>query len=262
LASEVYAGALGRCRGYAGELLKRGLDGVNLFVGVLGCVLSEFTGYSAIHGVRSVEHLVRDYVYPATAEAIAGALAGVEAEARFSPPVLFYLLAKTLIEPRPRQATRVMDRSTLSILAIGTRSDVSELRGRLRLVERDGERFRLLEPPRGRREPIESIRAVLEDRGVSVDRPIIRSSVDVLHILEYYSLTLLQSELARRTEDLRARHPAFYDEAVKLASILSKLLRPGDPERELASRVSRLQSQSGPGRGLDAYLGGGLPWVS
>ena len=262
LASEVYARALSRCRGYAGELLKRGLDGVNLFVGVLGCVLSEFTGYSVIHGVRGVEHLVRDYVYPATAEAIAGALAGVEAEARFSPPVLFYLLAKTLIEPRPRQATRVMDRSTLTILAIGTRSDVSELRGRLRLVEQDGERFRLLEPPRGRRELIESIRAVLEARGVSVDRPILRSSVDVLHILEYYSLTLPQGELARRTEDLRARHPAFYDEAVRLASILSRLLRPGDPERELASRVSRSQSQPGPGRGLDTYLGGGLPWVS
>ena len=262
LASEVYARALGRCRGYAGELLKRGLDGVNLFVGVLGCVLSEFTGYSVIHGVRGVEHLVRDYVYPATAEAVAGALAGVEAEARFSPPALFYLLAKTLIEPRPRQATRVMDRSTLTILAIGTRSDVSELRGRLRLVEQDGERFRLLEPLRGRRELIESIRAVLEARGVSVDRPIIRSSVDVLHILEYYSLTLPQSELARRAEDLRARHPAFYDEAVRLASILSRLLRPGDPERELASRVSRSLSQSGPGRGLDAYLGGGLPWVS
>jgi putative DNA methylase len=269
LASEVYARALGRCRGYAGELLKRGLDGVNLFVGVLGCVLSEFTGYSAIHGVRGVEHLVRDYVYPATAEAIAGALAGVEAEARFSPPALFYLLAKTLIEPRPRQATRVMDRSTLSILAIGTRSDMSELRGRLRLVEQDGERFRLLEPPRGRREPIESIRAVLEDRGViqeargvSVDRPIIRSSVDVLHVLEYYSLTLPQSELAKRAEDLRARHPAFYDEAFRLANVLSKLLKPGDPERELASRVSRSLSQPGPGRGLDAYLGGGLPWVS
>jgi putative DNA methylase len=262
LASEVYARALSRCRGYAGELLKRGLDGVNLFVGVLGCVLSEFTGYSVIHGVRGVEHLVRDYVYPATAEAVAGALAGVEAEARFSPPALFYLLAKTLIEPRPRQATRVMDRSTLTILAIGTRSDVSELRGRLRLVEQDGERFRLLEPLRGRRELIESIRAVLEARNVSVDRPIIRSSVDVLHILEYYSLTLPQSELARRAEDLRARHPAFYDEAVRLASILSRLLRPGDPERELASRVSRFQSQPGPGRGLDAYLGGGLPWVS
>jgi len=155
-----------------------------------------------------------------------------------------------------------MDRSTLSILAIGTRSDVSELRDRLRLVERDGERFRLLEPPRGRREPLESIRAVLEDRGVSVDRPIIRSSVDVLHILEYYSLTLPQSELARRAEDLKARHPAFYDEAFRLANVLSKLLRPGDPERELASRVSRSQSQPGPGRGLDAYLGGGLPWVS
>jgi putative DNA methylase len=269
LASEVYARALNRCKGYAGELLKRGLDGVNLFVGVLGCVLSEFTGYTVIHGVRGVEHLVRDYVYPATAEAIAGALAGVEAEARFSPPALFYILAKTLIEPRPRQATRVMDRSTLSILAIGTRSDVGELRGRLRLVEQDGERFRLLEPPRGRRELIESIRAVLEARGViqeargvSVDRPIIRSSVDVLHVLEYYSLTLPQSELARRAEDLRARHPAFYDEAVRLASILSKLLRPGDPERELASRVSRSQSQSGLGRGLDAYLGGGVPWVS
>jgi putative DNA methylase len=155
-----------------------------------------------------------------------------------------------------------MDRSTLSILAIGTRSDVSELRGRLRLVERDGERFRLLEPPRGRRDLIESIRAVLEARGVSVDRPIIRSSVDVLHILEYYSLTLPQGELARRTEDLRAGHPAFYDEAVRLANVLSKLLRPGDPERELASRVSKSQSQSGLGRGLDAYLGGGLPWVS
>jgi len=254
LASEAYARALRKCKSYAGELLKRGLEGVNLFVGVLGCVLSEFTKYKIIHGVRILETLVREYVYPATAEAIAKALAGVEAETKFSSPSLFYLLAKTLIEPRPRQITRVMDRSTLTILAIGTRSDMDELRGRLMLVKQDDDKFRLLEPPRGKRELMESARAVLDSRRVSIENPVIRSPVDILHLLEYYSLTLPQNELLRKVEELRLKYPSFYEEALRLARILSKLLKPIDPEQYLASKVSG--SLTHVSLGLDYYLRG------
>jgi putative DNA methylase len=234
LAEEVYSGAVKGCTGYADNLYRSGLRGVDLFVGVLGCVLSEFTRYERVVGADSVRDLVERYVYPATAEAIARMLGG-EASARLRDPSMFYLLAKVLVDRRARQRRRSLDRSSVNILAIGTRVSLDEL-ARQSIVRRSGEGFELVEPAWGQ-DPIRSLREVLEDRGIDLRNPSPRNPVDLLHIMEYYSSTLPSSELSSRLEELRSRYPSLYEEALSLARLISRLIGDMDPEAELAGKL-------------------------
>jgi putative DNA methylase len=234
LAEEVFSRAVEGCTGYADNLYRSGLRGVDLFVGVLGCVLSEFTKYERVVGVDSVRDLVERYVYPATAEAIARMLGG-EASARLRGSSIFYLLAKVLVDRRARQRRRSLDRSSVNILAIGTRVSLDEL-ARQSIVRRSGEGFELVEPAWGQ-DPIRSLREVLEDRGIDLRSPSPRNPVDLLHIMEYYSSTLPSSELSSRLEELRSRYPSLYEEALSLARLISRLIGDMDPEAELAGKL-------------------------
>ncbi|MGC9106773.1 MAG: DUF1156 domain-containing protein [Infirmifilum sp.] len=234
LAEEVYWRAVEGCTGYAGDLYRSGLRDVDLFVGVLGCVLSEFTRYERVIGADSVKALVERYVYPATAEAIARMLGG-EASARLRGSSLFYLLAKVLVDIRARQRRRSLDRSSVNILAIGTRVSLEELARQL-IIRRDGEGFELLEPAWGQ-DPIRSLREVLEERGIDPRNPSPRNAVDLLHIMEYYSSTLPSSELSGRVEELRSRYPSLYEETISLARLISRVLEKVDPEAELAGKL-------------------------
>jgi putative DNA methylase len=234
LAEEVFSRTVEGCTGYADNLYRSGLRGVDLFVGVLGCVLSEFTRYERVVGADSVRDLVERYVYPATAEAIARMLGG-EASARLRGPSMFYLLAKVLVDRRARQRRRSLDRSSVNILAIGTRVSLDEL-ARQSIVRRSGEGFELVEPAWGQ-DPIRSLREVLEDRGIDLRNPSPRNPVDLLHIMEYYSSTLPSSELSSRLEELRSRYPSLYEEALSLARLISRLIGDMDPEAELAGKL-------------------------
>jgi putative DNA methylase len=234
LAEEVFSRAVEGCTGYADNLYRSGLRGVDLFVGVLGCVLSGFTRYERVVGTDSVRDLVERYVYPATAEAIARMLGG-EASARLRGPSMFYLLAKVLVDRRARQRRRSLDRSSVNILAIGTRVSLDEL-ARQSIVRRSGEGFELVEPAWGQ-DPIRSLREVLEDRGIDLRNPSPRNPVDLLHIMEYYSSTLPSSELSSRLEELRSRYPSLYEEALSLARLISRLIGDMDPEAELAGKL-------------------------
>ncbi len=253
LAGEAYSKALDECTGYASTLLKKGFDGVNLFVGVLGCVLSVFTRYERVVGVKNTKELVEEYVYPATAEAIARALGGGELAGRLSGASLFYLLGKVLIARRPRQVQRTLDRSTMAIMAIGTRNEVRKLKD-FGLVEQERDKFRLLEPAWGQRDLARAVRSALDKRGVNPKNLVARTAIDTLHLLEYYAVTLPKSEFTKKVEELRAKYPSLYEEALGLARLLAEVLPPNDPEREL---VNRVVSMLAPGQaGLDKWLRG------
>ena len=254
LAGEVYSEALDKCTEYASTLLKNGLDGVNLFVGVLGCMLSVFTRYEKIVGVRSTKELVEEYIYPATVEAIARALGGSELTGRLSNTSLFYLLGKVLIARRPRQVRRALDRSTMAILAIGTRNEVKKLK-ELELVEQEGDKFSLLEPAWDQHDLVHTARSALEKRGVNPRNPIIRTAVDLLHLLEYYAVSLPKGEFTRKVEDLRSRYPALYEEALAMVRLLVEVPPSNDPERELANNIVDVLALSQ--AGLDKWLRGG-----
>ncbi|MCC6023569.1 MAG: DUF1156 domain-containing protein, partial [Thaumarchaeota archaeon] len=232
LADEVYARAVEVCSEIAGRYRRAGYEGVNLFVSTLGCVLSQFTQYRRVVGVGGLEELVRGYIYPATAAAIARALAG--AEARLSPTSEFYALAKVLVD-RGRRLRRRLDRSTAVILAIGTRTDLDRLRA-LRIVDRADGDLVLLEP-QSLRDARTAIEELLRERGLNPQATTFNTAVDVLHVLESLALVMRREELRRRVDELRSRNPVLVDEALDLARVLATTLPENDVERGLVLRV-------------------------
>jgi putative DNA methylase len=256
LLDDVYAKAVEECSKNAQEYRKVGLEGVNLFVAVLGKVLSQFTQYERLIGLKissrgQVKELVEKYIYPATAEAIARSYGAVGA--RLSPTSMFYLLAKTLVGRRPRQARRVLDRTTAIILSIGTRSDLEKLRSQ-RIILRDGEGHSLLEPRWGMRSLRDSIEDTLTARNLNPREPSIATAIDTLHLLEYYVVTMPKEEFKRRADEIRGKVPALFDEAVALIRILASGLPAEDPERELTKQVMEGLGISTPGT-LDLLVG-------
>ncbi|MCW1302718.1 MAG: DUF1156 domain-containing protein, partial [Candidatus Rehaiarchaeum fermentans] len=141
LVNNVYLNAVNECSEKAKKFELRGLD---LFVSTLGCTLSHFTQYKNFVGVVSKEDkedskrdkadkksyitiLVEDYIYLATAEAILNAIGASSSESKLSSYSKFYLLSKVLIDKKNNTIRRSMDRNTLVLLSIGTRSNISEL---------------------------------------------------------------------------------------------------------------------------------------
>jgi putative DNA methylase len=232
LADEVYARVVEVCSEEATKYRKQGYSGVNLFVAVLGCALSQFTQYKRIVGVKSIDDLVTKYIYPATAAAIARSLTGVEA--RLSPASQFYLLAKVLID-RGRRQRRRLDRTSAIILSIGTRSNINELQI-LRVVEKANSDLVLLEPAHSR-DARGSIEELLREKNLSPQTIAFRTAVDALHVLEYLALVMTKDELRKRVDELRARNGALIDEAIELAKILAAALPEEEVERSLAQRL-------------------------
>ncbi len=238
---EVYAKAVEQCSRDALEYRKMGFEGINLFVAVLGRVLSVFTSYERLVGVKPsnnksyVGELVEKYIYPATVEAIARTFGATGT--RFSPTSMFYLLSKVLIGRRPRQARRVLDSNSAIILSIGTRCDLDELeKQRIVVRERRGgeEIYILMEPRWGAREAKEAISDTLIARKMGSR---ITSAIDVLHLLEYHAVTLPKEEFKRKAEELKSKAPALYEEAIALAKVLERSLRPEDPEKAPVTEV-------------------------
>lgn len=255
LLDDVYAKAVEACSRDAYDYRRAGFDGVNLFVAVLGKVLSQFTQYERLIGLKAaggspVKELVENYIYPATAEAIARSYGAVGA--RLSPTSMFYLLGKVLVGRRPRQMRRVLDRTTAIILSIGTRSDLDRLRSQ-NIILRDGERLILLEPRWGVRSLREAVEDALTVRNLDPRKLNVVTAIDVLHLLEYYAVTLPKEEFRRKVDEVRGKVPALFDEATALARILASGLPAEDPERELAKQVLDALGAMAPGA-LDSFV--------
>jgi putative DNA methylase len=255
LLDDVYARAVETCSNGAYDYRKAGFEGVNLFVAVLGKVLSQFTRYERLIGLKTtnkspIKELVENYIYPATAEAIARSYGA--AGAKLSPASMFYLLAKVLVGRRPRQVRRILDRTTAVILSIGTRSDLENLKSQ-NILLRDGERHILLEPRWGARNSREAIEDALTAKNLNPREPRIATAVDVLHLLEYCAIALPKEEFRRRADEIRGRTPALFDEATALARVLASGLPAEDPERELAKQVMDALGVAAPGT-LDLFV--------
>jgi len=255
LLDDVYAKAVEACSRDAYDYRRAGFDGVNLFVAVLGKVLSQFTQYERLIGLKAagespVKELVENYIYPATAEAIARSYGATGA--RLSSTSMFYLLGKVLVGRRPRQMRRVLDRTTAIILSIGTRSDLDRLRSQ-NIILRDGERLILLEPRWGVRSLREAVEDALTVRNLDPRKLNAVTAIDVLHLLEYYAATLPKEEFRRKVDEVRGKVPALFDEATALARILASGLPPEDPERELTKQVLEALGATAPGA-LDSFV--------
>jgi putative DNA methylase len=242
LLDDVYARVVETCSKDAYDYRRAGFDGISLFVAVLGKVLSQFTQYEHLIGLKTsggspIKELVEIYIYPATAESIARSYGAIGA--KLGPTSMFYLLGKVLVERRLRQIRRVLDRTTAIILSIGTRSDLESLRSQNVILrdENNEEMHILLEPRRGTSSLREAIEDTLTARNLDPRKLSVATAIDVLHLLEYYVITLPKEEFRKRADEIKGKTPALFDEAIALARILASSLPVEDPEKELAKQV-------------------------
>jgi len=226
-------------------LLKNGYRSINLFIGTLSAILTTYTQYQKLIGLEEqstetlVENLVRNYIYPATALALARALtvyAGREPtkETLRDNTSIFYLLSKILFPRSPRAGRRAIDRSSLTMLSIGTRIEYKTLLD-LKIIEKKDSRFYLHEP---QSKDLTKLSNFLRKRELDPNQPIIKKPVDALHIVEYYVAAYPQKTYQNKLTQLRTEYPSQVEEALILAKILYRLLPKIEPEYKLIERIA------------------------
>jgi putative DNA methylase len=70
-----------------------------------------------------------------------------------------------------------------------------------------------------------------------VVEPLIRCTVDALHLIEYYAVTYSRDEFGRRLEELRGKYPSHVAEALSMAKIMARVLPVEDVEKTLCERI-------------------------
>jgi len=241
LVGDVYSSAVKTGADWTIRLLENNYRGINLFYGVMGRVLEVFTSYEDVVGSRGsigVPELIKDYIYPATVDSIVRGLSRYigsgEAGSRVSSSEgMFYLIAKVLFWGGSG-SKRVLDRSSFSILVIGTRVDRDKIIKTYRVVEKKDSKFYLVEP--ASTDP-DSLFRLLKQRRIDPSNPRVSNSVDVLHLLEYWVVRYPSSTFMERYEALRSAYPAFVEEAISMAEVFSKLLQDKDPEKVLCNKI-------------------------
>jgi len=233
----LYEKAIRRATSAALNLIRSGRTGSDLFVGTMASILSTFTRYEKLYGptgLLNVKNLVTEYVYPATAKALAMALgkfAGSPGEVK-RPESLFYLIIKALF-PKMGKAKRKLDRTNVALISIGTKADINDLQ-KFRILYREKENFYLEELATEDRKSFEEI---LRRKGISPTKPVIESAIDALHLLEYYSVTLPLNLFLTKFSQLKEEYSSEVEEAINIAAILAKVLPSTDPEKKACEEI-------------------------
>ncbi len=234
-ASELYERMIDSSANRATEMLDRGVIGADLLVSSLAAALSAATRFEEVIDIGKLDtyELVDKYVYPAT---MLGIVRGVSRKSGLkdgvsSPESMFYLIVKVLLRGLKRKKLSSND---ARIIALGTSVDLKKLIDRSKILSREKSELSLLDPTSTERGGLERF---LLRRGLEPNNPVIRNSVDALHLLEYYSVAYSGREFKDRLEELRTDHPREVQEAISMAKILASVLPTTDPEGELASRV-------------------------
>ena len=211
------------------------------YIEVLGKVLSVFTQYEKILGLRgegidAVKDLVTNYVFPTTAQAIIEGLSKGIGVRISDPYTVYYVLVKLLIPPSTK-GVRKLDSNTLTFLNISSGSlDVKDLqsKGVIR-VEGKNNTIALVEPEQNK-DIIAALEQLPEVKMVLQGNYNFSNPVQVFHYLEYVSLKY-SDKLKDEIEKLRER-TRFVDEALAIAKVFARVLPDNDIEKEPSKRLS------------------------
>ena len=211
------------------------------YIEVLGKVLSVFTRYEKILGLRgegidAVEDLVTNYVFPTTAQAIIEGLSKGIGVRISDPYTVYYVLVKLLIPPSTK-GVRKLDSNTLTFLNISSGSlDVKDLqsKGVVRVEGKDNT-IALVEPEQNK-DIIAALEQLPEVKMALQGNYNFSNPVQVFHYLEYVSLKY-SDKLKDEIEKLRER-TRFVDEALAIAKVFARVLPDNDIEKEPSKRLS------------------------
>ncbi|MFA4719500.1 DUF1156 domain-containing protein [Pyrococcus kukulkanii] len=201
--------------------IKHGYKGLDLLYGVMASILEEVTKYSEVtspKGPLSTKEILERHVYPATIKGIVEAMAEAKGEIR-SSEALFYSAYKILFGNASLGANDII------LLNLATFTDAKSLvrNGILKQVSSSSKKeFKLYSPDLLGEKAfnVKEFQKFLKDKGLNPQDPNPKSAVDVLHLLEYYSL-LGRDVLKEKVEVLRKRHASWVDEAIAMATLVS-----------------------------------------
>jgi len=214
------------------------------YIEVLGKVLSVFTRYEKILGLRgegiaAVEDLVTNYVFPTTAQAIIEGLSKGTGVRISDPYTVYYVLVKLLIPP-PTRGVRKLDSNTLTFLNISSGSlNAKDLQSKgvvkVVKVKGKGNSIALAEPEQDK-DIIVALEQLPEVKMALQGNYNFSNPVQVFHYLEYVSLKY-SDRLKDEIEKLRER-TRFVDEALAIAKVFARVLPDNDIEKEPSKRLS------------------------
>ncbi|ADT84830.1 DUF1156 domain-containing protein [Thermococcus barophilus] len=222
----------------ARQLLAHGYTGLDLLYGVIASALSVITEYEEVqrYGTKlPVLEILEKYVYPASAQAIAKALAQEVHGRVSSKEALFYLLAKLLFGKAKVSSNDVV------LLSIATETNSRELiSSKILLEKKEGSsKYYQLNSPQS--DNLTKLEAFLKSRGIDIANPKPKNAIDALHLLEYYAKRHPKSEFRRRYDELKQKYQSLVEEATNLALIftsMAKNLRWDDVEFKLAENIA------------------------
>ncbi|WP_457752831.1 DUF1156 domain-containing protein, partial [Thermococcus sp.] len=222
----------------AKQLLAHGYTGLDLLYGVIASALSVITEYEEVqrYGTKlPVLEILEKYVYPASAQAIAKALAQEVHGRVSSKEALFYLLAKLLFGKAKVSSNDVV------LLSIATETNSRELiSSKILLEKKEGSsKYYQLNSPQS--DNLTKLEAFLKSRGIDIANPKPKNAIDALHLLEYYAKRYPKSEFRRRYDELKQKYQSLVEEATNLALIftsMAKNLRWDDVEFKLAEDIA------------------------
>jgi putative DNA methylase len=240
------------------------IRGSDLFVGALAAALSEATKYNEIIEMKKLEtsELMDKYILRAALYGLGKAIsqkAHVEEGIR-SNEGLLYLVTKFLYAGSSK---KVVTSDDARIFSLGAGIDLSHVINDLKMFRagREDEEVEgsslakrkmlvLLEP---QEKDKTKLREFLYSRAIDIEYPIVRSSIDALHLLEYYTLADSREKFKQDVDAIKAKYPSETEEAIGLAKVISASFE-DDTEGELCTNV--IMHNQGFGTDLRDYSGG------
>jgi putative DNA methylase len=229
----------------AKELMDLGAIGRDLVVGTMAAALATATRYREVRfmGKLKVTNLIDKYVYPATYLGLAKALARKAEleEGVKNPDAMYYLLVKSTLAGAKK---KTLESTDARIFSIGTSLDLNLATKTWRILKGGEKRpgakvakrktLTLIEPASAERSKLAEL---LEVRGVGIKEPNIRCTVDALHYMEYLAVAHPRGEFKKKLDEMKAKYPGYFQDALRLARILAKVLPNTDVEKGLCNRI-------------------------
>jgi len=229
------------------SLIEMDVHGRDLFVGSLTASLSEATRYREIVEMKKLEtsELMDKYVLRASLHGLTSAIsqrAQVEEGVRSNEGML-YLVVKFLYSGSQK---KIVTSDDARVFSLGAGIDLSHAINSLKMFragagDEEGEgsslakrtSLVLLEPSAKDRLKVKDL---LDYRGVDPENPTLRSSIDALHLLEYFALTYSKDEFLGKVGELKNHYLSEVDEALSLARVISGSLD-NDAERDICNTI-------------------------
>jgi putative DNA methylase len=245
-----------KAKSSAREFIEYGYEGLDLLYGVMAAVLEEVTKYreiSSLKGPLTTEEILNEYVYPATIRGIVNAIAEIEGSGTLHSGVaMFYTAYKILFGNASLSANDIV------LLRLATSTDPRELINSGVLKEKkssSSKEYTLYTPDLLGKKALDTkeFQKFLHEKKLDPAEPKPRNSVDVLQLLEYYSL-LGRSKVKEEIEKLRKMWAGEVEEALFIARLVSEYyaeiyIRKIDPVRrmkeEFASEIDRELEKDG-----------------